>query len=99
VDPIHAASFSASASSARLLLSSSWASWRAWLHALGYPAIPGIHEGSKEVVQQCGSRGDTAIAMVERFKFYEKAKQAYAVVATTEPKAFGCVIIKKGVIH
>jgi L-fucose mutarotase len=37
--------------------------------------------------------------MVERFEFYEKAKQAYAVVATTEPKAYGCVIIKKGVIH
>jgi L-fucose mutarotase len=36
---------------------------------------------------------------LERFAFYERAKAAYAILATTEKGAYGCVIIKKGVIH
>ena len=65
----------------------------------GDPTIPEIHEKIREVVRKYDSRGNAAIALVERFEFYEKAKQAYAVVATTELKAYGCLIIKKGVIH
>jgi len=65
----------------------------------GDPTIPVIHEKVREAVRKYDSRGDAAVALVERFEFYEKARQAYAVVATTEPKAYGCLIIKKGVIH
>ncbi|MGQ7846949.1 RbsD/FucU family protein [Granulosicoccus sp. 3-233] len=35
---------------------------------------------------------------VERFAFYEQAKQAYAVIASGEPRFFGCFILTKGVI-
>lgn len=35
---------------------------------------------------------------VDRFGFYERAKDAYAVVATGESKLYANVIIKKGVI-
>jgi len=35
---------------------------------------------------------------IERFKFYEEAKQAYIIVSTTDARAFGCFIITKGVI-
>ena len=35
---------------------------------------------------------------VERFEFYEKAKQAYAVIACGERRFYGCIIFKKGVI-
>ncbi len=35
---------------------------------------------------------------IERFAFYEEAKKAYAVVATTEGRAYGCFLLKKGVI-
>ena len=38
------------------------------------------------------------MAGVERFAFYERAKQAYAVVATGERRFYGCFILKKGVI-
>ncbi len=38
------------------------------------------------------------MASVERFAFYEEAKKAYAVVATTEGRAYGCFLLKKGVI-
>lgn len=39
-----------------------------------------------------------AIERVERFAFYERAKQAFAVVATGETALYGNLIIKKGVI-
>jgi len=35
---------------------------------------------------------------VERFAFYERARQAYAVIATGERRFYGCFIFKKGVI-
>ncbi len=34
---------------------------------------------------------------VERFEFYERAKKAYAIVATTEEALYACLILKKGV--
>ncbi|PZQ99547.1 MAG: ribose ABC transporter [Cereibacter sphaeroides] len=35
---------------------------------------------------------------VERFAFYEAAKQAYAVIQTGERRFYGCFIFRKGVI-
>ncbi|TJY40679.1 fucose isomerase [Cohnella pontilimi] len=35
---------------------------------------------------------------IERFAFYDKAKQAYAIVATGEQALYANVILKKGVI-
>jgi L-fucose mutarotase len=35
---------------------------------------------------------------VERFAFYERARTAYAVIATGERRFYGCFIFKKGVI-
>lgn len=63
------------------------------------PTVPEVQERIRAVVRKQDPRGDAAIATVERFEFYEKAKQAYAIVATTEHGAYGCMIIKKGVIH
>jgi len=37
-------------------------------------------------------------AKVERFAFYERAKQAYAVIATGEEALYANLILKKGVI-
>jgi L-fucose mutarotase len=39
-----------------------------------------------------------AIERVERFAFYERAKEAFGVVATGETALYGNLIIKKGVI-
>jgi len=35
---------------------------------------------------------------IERFAFYEKAKESYAVIVTGETRFYGCFILKKGVI-
>ena len=39
-----------------------------------------------------------ASASIERFEFYERAKQAFAVVATGEGRIYGNITLKKGVI-
>lgn len=41
---------------------------------------------------------DVKIDKIERFAFYERAKSAYATVATTERSLYACIIIKKGVL-
>ena len=35
---------------------------------------------------------------IERFAFYERAKQAYCIVRTGERRFYGCILLKKGVI-
>ncbi|OAE45524.1 MULTISPECIES: RbsD/FucU family protein [Agrobacterium] len=35
---------------------------------------------------------------IERFAFYEKAKQAYCVITTGENRFYGCFLLTKGVI-
>jgi len=65
----------------------------------GDPTVPELQERIRQVVRNHDPRGDQAVTSIERFEFYERARQAYAIVATTEPAAYGCLIIKKGVIH
>ncbi len=36
--------------------------------------------------------------MVERFAFYERAKKAFVVVATGEPRQYANIILKKGIV-
>ena len=40
----------------------------------------------------------TEFEFVERFAFYERAKKAYAVLASSEPALYANIILKKGVI-
>ncbi|KAM8924187.1 fucose mutarotase [Pelodytes ibericus] len=41
---------------------------------------------------------EAPLELVERFKFYDRAKKAFAVVATGETALYGNLILKKGVI-
>ncbi|GAB0114388.1 RbsD/FucU family protein [Acidisoma sp. C75] len=45
------------------------------------------------------SNGRFGVEQVERFAFYERAKSCYAVVQTGERRLYGCIILKKGVLH
>ncbi|WP_230533056.1 RbsD/FucU family protein [Microvirga roseola] len=42
---------------------------------------------------------DCSLASLERFAFYERAKAAYAIVATGEDRLYGNIILKKGVVR
>lgn len=39
------------------------------------------------------------LGKIDRFAFYDRARQAFAVVASGEPRLYGCVLLKKGVIR
>ena len=52
-----------------------------------YKAIAAKHEGANVRVEN-----------IERFAFYERAKKAFAVIATGEKALYANLIIKKGVI-
>ena len=43
--------------------------------------------------------GEMPLARLERFAFYNRAKAAYAIVATGERRLYGNIILKKGVIR
>jgi L-fucose mutarotase len=65
----------------------------------GDNSVPEIYSEVKDIVSQYDYRGEKIIGYIDRFEFYERAKNAYAIVATSERKLYGCVIIKKGVIR
>lgn len=52
----------------------------------------------KKLVSDADERGDKAFAEVERFEFYEKAKEAYAVIATGETAIYANIMLQKGVV-
>lgn len=52
----------------------------------------------KKIVSKYDSRGEKAFGSIERFKFYEVAKHAYAVLATSELALYGCFMIQKGIV-
>lgn len=39
------------------------------------------------------------IVRVDRLSFYERAKSAFAILATGELRLYGCVLVRKGVIR
>ncbi len=41
---------------------------------------------------------NTKMEKIDRFEFYERAKKAYATVATSEKALYACIILKKGVL-
>ena len=50
----------------------------------------------KDIVAKHDERGAEAVDFMGRFPFYEAAKNAYAVVSTTETAFYACIIIQKG---
>jgi L-fucose mutarotase len=58
---------------------------------------PTIWETYRTIVRNSGERFSD-FEFVERFAFYERAKKAYAVVATSEKALYANVILKKGVL-
>lgn len=52
----------------------------------------------KKIVSEADDRGDKVFAEVERFEFYEKAKKAYAVIATGETAVYANIMLQKGVV-
>lgn len=61
----------------------------------GDTVVPIIWE---EYKSEIAKYGNVEIEFMERFDFYERAKKAYAIVATGESAQYANVILKKGVV-
>lgn len=61
----------------------------------GDPIVPVIWD---EYKAEIAKYGDVKIEYLERFAFYERAKKAYAIIATGEKAQYANVILKKGVV-
>ena len=59
-------------------------------------ATPEIWKKYEEIITE--NNGKTEISQIERFAFYERARNAYAVVATGESAIYANIILKKGVV-
>jgi L-fucose mutarotase len=63
----------------------------------GNKTTPAVWEKYRSIIKQSGEKFSD-FELVERFAFYERAKKAYAVVATGEKALYANIILKKGVI-
>lgn len=59
-------------------------------------ALPAVQREVQKEIDAAEGR-PVPLAPVERFAFYERARQAYCVIATGEARGYGCFIFKKGV--
>lgn len=66
------------------------------IEVVGDPeAEPPVCAEYAAVLARYGAR----LGKLERFAFYDRARQAFAVVASGETRLYGCVLVKKGVIR
>ena len=63
----------------------------------GDPTKPVIWEQYRSIIEKAES-GFKEFELVERFAFYERAKQAYAILASGESALYANIILKKGVV-
>ncbi len=59
--------------------------------------VPPVQAEVQEAIDAAEGRA-WPMGSIERFAFYERAKQAYCVIQTGERRFYGCFIFKKGVI-
>lgn len=57
-----------------------------------------IWDTYKEIVAKYDDRAEKAVGNIERFEFYEQAKKAYAIIATSEKALYANVMLQKGVV-
>jgi L-fucose mutarotase len=65
---------------------------------LGDPVATPIWDIYRKIVAQYDERGAEAVGHIERFAFYENARTAYAIIATSEKALYANVMLQKGVI-
>ena len=57
-----------------------------------------IWDTYKDIIKKYDSRGDACVGNIERFAFYEEAKKAYAIIATSEKALYANIMLQKGVV-
>ncbi|MBR1897506.1 MAG: fucose isomerase [Oscillospiraceae bacterium] len=64
----------------------------------GDPVETPIWDTYKEIIAKHDPRGADAVGQIERFRFYEEAKQVYCIIATGEKALYANIMLQKGVV-
>lgn len=68
------------------------------MEIVGDPAtVPPVQAEVQAAIDAAEGRPRPMVG-IERFAFYDKAREAYAVIQTGEQRFYGCFILRKGVI-
>lgn len=68
------------------------------MEVVGQPSeIPAVQAEVQNVIDTHDGRAARMVP-IERFAFYDMARQAYAVIQTGERRFYGCFMLRKGVI-
>jgi L-fucose mutarotase len=59
--------------------------------------IPPVQAEVQREIDRAEGKAST-MGSIERFAFYERARQSYCVIATGERRFYGCFVFQKGVI-
>ena len=64
----------------------------------GDPVETPIWDTYKEIIAKHDPRGADAVGQIERFRFYEEARQVYCIIATGEKALYANIMLQKGVV-
>ena len=68
------------------------------MEVVGEPnTVPDVHWDVLAETRAAEGR-DLPLASIERHAFYAAARQAFAVIQTTESRPYGCFLVRKGVV-
>jgi L-fucose mutarotase len=59
--------------------------------------VPPVQEEVQRAIDRSEGRHRPMVG-IERFAFYDMARQSYAVIQTGERRFYGCIMLRKGVI-
>lgn len=62
------------------------------------PVETPIWKDYARIIAAHDDRGDRTIGMIDRFAFYDQARTAYAIIATSERAQYANIMLHKGVI-
>jgi L-fucose mutarotase len=68
------------------------------MEVVGHPDDMPIVQKEVQAVIDASEGKASPMYSIERFAFYEAAKKSYCVIATSEPRFYGCFLFTKGVI-
>ena len=69
------------------------------IEVVGDPdAVPEVCQDFQDIIDRAED-GKIKLAKIERFDFYRRAREAFAVVQTGETRLYGCILLKMGVVR
>lgn len=64
----------------------------------GDPVKTPVWDVYNSVIRAADGRGENAVRNIDRFQFYEEARNAYCIIATSETALYGNIMLQKGVV-